>query len=905
MGMGNMKMNGLRWISVCILLLGSLPSNLAAQFLHWDYKNMVTDTVQSGAYADMKIGPNGTIHVSYWQKVEGKLVYAWKSLTDVSWHYEYVDPVHENGFRSSICLDLTGNVHIAYYESVNSMIGIRFATRTAPGAWDVEALPDIYGRGYGDYGPLGTITSKERVQHSLELVYDENNKPQIAFFDGWMRIDAFPACISSSDYGFKLHQGIRVNGQWIVRSLGHVHDYHNSCNTFPLRDSLPKGDRYGEYLNLLMEPDGTMDIFSMSRFNNEILRHRTLFPFVDTVWEKTGIDSLGLWNPLWLTYLPGVGFGPNFSRFYTWEGLSAKYSSDDYIHLAYSSSIFYGDNYCCISLTNDLVYTRVDPAGGPPFIHRFGRSTYRNYTDVATRGGSDSLFILYNDLSSLYFIVQESADSGNTWVADTVLAGIGIGSNHLEVYGDSLVAVIFDASNERLLLVKRHVNGGDWRIEEITHSQARGESLDAQYLVTGNDTILHTAFNDGYTGALYYARGTKATGWNWAISQLDPSASDAVAVALATSVAGDPIVVYNGGPNRDLRVAKDSAGIWKYSVVLPSGNPQFIDVAVSSLDSIHVVYYDGNQNCLHHAVGHVNGAPWRFEDITCDTSSVGLFPSLALDAAGLPHIAYYNDINRSLYYAHFDGGTHTWIADSIRGGSSSAIGKFNDLLLDANGLAKIAYLDEQSDAVFLSELAANGTWTHTTVDSQNISNIGRPISMQIDDLGKVWIAYNYYSNFEKVKLLHRDGAIWREVAVSTAGRIANAFKFKIIGGDLFIVGKKNEIQNTGVAMLYARNGVYVEASEANLLTHNVSVKNFPNPSDGKMTFELDVATPITLTLEIRDLLGHKVASVMQDQRFSTGLHDLSFDGSALAPGIYLYELRSASSRIVSKMSIVR
>jgi hypothetical protein len=81
--------------------------------------DMVTDTVQSGAYSDMKIGNDGTIHISYWQRVEDKLVYAWRGPNDTLWHREYVEPTHQNGFRSSICLDTAGTPHIAYYENVS------------------------------------------------------------------------------------------------------------------------------------------------------------------------------------------------------------------------------------------------------------------------------------------------------------------------------------------------------------------------------------------------------------------------------------------------------------------------------------------------------------------------------------------------------------------------------------------------------------------------------------------------------------------------------------------------------------------------------------------------------------------------------------------------------------------
>jgi hypothetical protein len=875
-----------------LLLCGARTTH--AQFLYWDYIDMVTDTVESGAYADMKIGPDGTIHISYWQRVEDKLVYAWKAQNSSTWNREYVDPGHQNGYRSSICLNDSGVVHISYYENVNSQVGVRYAKRLGANNWLVESLPNIYGRGYGDYGPLGSVTSKERVQHSLELIFDENDAPHIAFFDGWMQIDAFPACTPTSTYGFKLHQGIRVNNVWLVRSFGEIHDKHLSCNPNLTPDTLPMGDRYGEYLDMLMEPDGSMDIFSLSRFNNELIRHRTLFPFVDTVWTVTGIDSLMRLNPSYSWS----------DRFYTIEGISATRSTDQNIHVAYTTSLFYGENFCCTNATNDLVYNRVSPSG-TVFHHAFGPLTNRNYTDIVTHGGSDSIFILYADLSNLSFILASSADSGNTWVGDTLYTGIAIGRCQLDIYADTLHALIFDAQNERLLMFKRHLMDSAWAIDEVTFSQSRGQSMDAVFTVTGNDTLVQAAFNDGYTGQFYYAEGSKATGWNWAIQTLDEQAVDVIAVSMARTSSGNPVVAYNGGEDRDLRIATRVSGNWQYEVVDSGGNPQFTDIAISSLDSIHLVYYDGNQNCLHRATRHTSNTSWIFEDIICDTSAVGLYPSLQLDGNGLPHVAYYNDIDRSLYYAKLNGTTRVWEIDSVNGGTSSAIGKHSSLLLDAAGLPKIAYLDEQDDAILLSEMTAPGNWTHTLVDSQAISNIGRPIDMQLDPFGKVWIAYNYYSNFERTKLMHRDGALWREVGVSSSGRIANEFNFKIIGGDLFLLGKKNEIQNTGIAMLYARNGVFVEANEAALLRHNVQIQNHPNPFTSTTTFRIEVDAPEWLCLEVMDMLGHHVGNVFQQQRLGTGTHEFTFDASSLAPGIYLYEMSSPHSRTIQKMVVTR
>lgn len=883
-----------------LLLLVTVPllialggASVKAQFLYWDYHDMVTDTVQSGAYQDMVIGSNGTIHISYWHRVEDKLIYAYKTAGSTVWQREYVDPLNENGFRSAIALNAAGQVHIAYYEDVNSRVQVRYAKRLSANNWVIENLPDIHGVGYGDYGPLGVVTGGERVQHSIGMVFDENDKPQIAFFDGWMKTGAFPVCTPNSDYSFKLHQGIRVNNQWIVRSMGHVHDLHESCNPYPTRDTLPLGDRYGEYLDMLMTPDGSIDIYSMSRFNNEVIRHRTLFSFVDTVWVKTPIDSL---KRIWPTST--INF-PQFTRFFTMEGVAAYRGSDNNTHLSYVTSIFYGDNFCCVDSLS-LSYARVTPAGAITYS-TISRGTYCNYTDVRAHNGSDSLYVLYADLSNLNFILASSTNAGATWSGDTIMTGIAISRMCLEIKDDTLHGLVFDGQRERLVLCKRHLAGGPWVFDEVTHSQSRGQSLDASIFVAGNDTMAQVAFNDGYTGKLYHSTGLSSTGWNWNVEELDSNSYDAIAVSQARTTGNQSLVAYNGGVGRDLRMATHTLGGWQYEVIDSGGNPQYTDLAVSSLDTIHLMYYDGVFNCLHHSWRHLNQSTWYTEDVDCDTTAVGLFPSMVLDAAGLPHVAYYSDYDRSLYYARLNGTTRQWEIDSVAGGTSSAIGKYASLVLNANGLPKIAYLNEQDDAVLLSERDQFGTWTQIKVDSLPISNIGRPIDMKLDMFDNVWIAYNFFSNFERTKLMHRDSAGWHTVGVSSQGRIANEFSFHILGGDLFLLGKKNEIQNTGVAMINAANGVFVEAMAPNLLSYTVSMTNVPNPFSSSTTFQLKVEKAEALTLEIKDIMGQHVATVFEKRRLEPGMHEFPWDAQVLPAGIYFYELRSATGRMVQKM----
>lgn len=874
-----------------LLLLTWLPLMVPAQFLAWDFINVADDIRQSGANPDMVMGSDGTFHISYWQRHEDKLVYAFRSPGDSGWTREYVDLSKFNGYVSAIALQANGQPAIAYQENANNVAQIRYAERISADNWQVAAIPGDAVRGWGGYGPSAYQVVLERVVHSIELIFNEAGEPQIAFFDGWMGLGAFPACTRNSFYGFKLHQAWREFGQWQERSLGNVPDQNLSCGEGAFPDTLPFGDRYGEYAQLLQRNNGRMEVFCLSRFNNRLIKFQNLFPAVDTFWQYHEIDSL--------TRI----LEPNdqgFTRFFTIEGISATVSADENTHLAYTTSLFYGENVCCIDTTNDLVYARLTPTD--TFYHSFGQGDYRNHTDIVTRGGSDSVFISYIDVGRSMLFLESTADSGSTWVKDTVLTGIAsFGQNPMEIQGDSLYLVVYDDFSESLFLTRRHVDGGPWQAELINKTERLGEELDAIVLPSSGDTVAHLVYTDEFQNALYYAYGTKNTGWDWDIEAFPGGRNQLKSIAFTLDNAENPMLSFGVAATGELRFASYVNGQWRLETVDATARVGFTDIEVSGLDTIYLVYYDDLSNCLKLAWRAQQDSVWNLEAIDCANQPVGLYPSLQLDAQGHPKVAYYDSHRFALVYASQNPGTRIWKLDSVTGGSATERGKFASLKFGTDGLPKIAWLDEQANSVFLSEQDIIGNWTHQLVDSASVVNMGRPIRLEIDDFGKVWVAYNYFANAEKVKLMRRENGVFSEVAVSSTSSIAEAFEFEIVGGDLFIPGRKNKPYETGIAMLYAQNGLYVPAPNPTRLANAAHITNFPNPFSEETTFRIAVSQTIRLGLRLYNLYGERVATVFENRTLVAGKHDFKFDGAGLAPGMYIYVLRSGGDFLAKKL----
>ncbi len=81
-------------------------------------------------------------------------------------------------------------------------------------------------------------------------------------------------------------------------------------------------------------------------------------------------------------------------------------------------------------------------------------------------------------------------------------------------------------------------------------------------------------------------------------------------------------------------------------------------------------------------------------------------------------------------------------------------------------------------------------------------------------------------------------------------------------------------------------------------------QNFPNPFNPATTLHYDLPQADSVTLEIYDLAGKKIATLVDKQQ-SAGQYALHFDGSALSSGVYIARLRTTRFQKEIKMLLMR
>ncbi|MDA0907265.1 MAG: T9SS type A sorting domain-containing protein [Bacteroidetes bacterium] len=82
-------------------------------------------------------------------------------------------------------------------------------------------------------------------------------------------------------------------------------------------------------------------------------------------------------------------------------------------------------------------------------------------------------------------------------------------------------------------------------------------------------------------------------------------------------------------------------------------------------------------------------------------------------------------------------------------------------------------------------------------------------------------------------------------------------------------------------------------------------QNYPNPFNPTTTIQFSLATAQNVTLEVYNMLGQKVATLVQNQPMTAGIHTQSFDASALASGMYIYKLYTPEFSQSRRMMLIK
>lgn len=96
----------------------------------------------------------------------------------------------------------------------------------------------------------------------------------------------------------------------------------------------------------------------------------------------------------------------------------------------------------------------------------------------------------------------------------------------------------------------------------------------------------------------------------------------------------------------------------------------------------------------------------------------------------------------------------------------------------------------------------------------------------------------------------------------------------------------------------------IDEADASLSQHVVLHPNYPNPFNPSTTIRYAVLAPQHVTLQVYDLLGRPVATLVDGWQ-AAGRHATSFDATGLSSGVYLYRLEAGFFVETRTMLLVR
>lgn len=92
---------------------------------------------------------------------------------------------------------------------------------------------------------------------------------------------------------------------------------------------------------------------------------------------------------------------------------------------------------------------------------------------------------------------------------------------------------------------------------------------------------------------------------------------------------------------------------------------------------------------------------------------------------------------------------------------------------------------------------------------------------------------------------------------------------------------------------------------ANETPAKVNLKqNYPNPFNPVTIITYQVPSGSNVRLDVYHILGHRISTLV-DEYVESGTHQVTFDASSLASGVYIYRLTAGDQTHVRRMTVMK
>jgi hypothetical protein len=103
---------------------------------------------------------------------------------------------------------------------------------------------------------------------------------------------------------------------------------------------------------------------------------------------------------------------------------------------------------------------------------------------------------------------------------------------------------------------------------------------------------------------------------------------------------------------------------------------------------------------------------------------------------------------------------------------------------------------------------------------------------------------------------------------------------------------------------YYRPQSHDGSEELSIRPSHFKIDAYPNPFNPSTVISYQLSVDSIVNLAVYDLSGREIAMLVDGWR-SKGLHEVTFDGSGLASGMYIYRMTAGDFEASKKMVLVR
>ncbi len=242
-----------------------------------------------------------------------------------------------------------------------------------------------------------------------------------------------------------------------------------------------------------------------------------------------------------------------------------------------------------------------------------------------------------------------------------------------------------------------------------------------------------------------------------------------------------------------------------------------------------------------------------------------------------------------------------------------------------------------SGAILIGVKGSNGIY-RTTDDGTTWTLTGFPQSYRIYTLCEAPNNYIYAGTGEFMHGIFRstdDGLTWTNVYQSDTIQFNNSIAYD---GNIYVGGLFNGVfrstdngnswtvitngfqsligfslcgfggyifAGTGAGLYRSSNAVSAVNEDKNIAPNNFSLEqNYPDPFNPSTKIKYSIPNSEFVSLKVYDVLGKEVATLVNQQN-GAGIHEVNFNASKLASGIYFYRLEAGKNILTRKMLLIK